>query len=691
MQQLDDRLQGHDGHGTPAGGDVPVGRVVATERKPNTAYQFHFWTPKQSRVGIGTLVKVVDEGVTVYGVVVEGVRYSDLDAPMSDYYSAQQNPAATPATQRPDLKLFTAAVLRMEPEEPVQPVPLGLVYMANDEDVSAGLRMDGYQAKTGIPVGLYQNGDDLSPVYLDWEFLLGPESAHLNITGVSGLATKTSALEFILQGIFAASERMKRECPQGDWSVAAVLFNVKGPDLLFLDMPQDPPEGSPEAERYRQFNVPPLREHDRELYRKLGIPCEPFKKVYYYAPLRGDLATPNTLRRHPDLPGTVRGLSWGLRDILPYAEVVLNRDDIDAKADALIEFVKERVVGKTTQVGDRNFKVDTFAQLGEWFDAVLKAKENKEDEPCAIHAYETVRKVWNRLCNLPGRYTGLISPDSPGAGSDDFPGSQRLEDGAVYCIDISQLDSQAQDLVFTKVVSELRSIMEKGKEGVGVKHVIICVDELNKYAPADGPDTHLKRTLLDISERGRYLGLVLFSAQQFRSQVHKRVVGNCATSLYGRMDMDELATPGYQTLTQAVKEKLATLDKGQLMIRHPHFSQPVFIKFPQPNILRGSDARLIYAPSDASSITVEGVFQKLHALEPSITRARVEEAMAGHRPPVVHDALYSILMARPKGDLLDAFRRRVRQKAGVAEAPADPTGDGVPMGPAEPDPDDPFA
>ena len=38
--------------------------------------------------------------------------------------------------------------------------------------------------------------------------------------------------------------------------------------------------------------------------------------------------------------------------------------------------------------------------------------------------------------------------------------------------------------------------------------------------------------LLDISERGRYLGLVLFSAQQFKSQVHKRVVGNAGTAIY---------------------------------------------------------------------------------------------------------------------------------------------------------------
>ena len=65
--------------------------------------------------------------------------------------------------------------------------------------------MDAYtggERPTGIPVGLYAAGGLESPVYLDCDFLLGPEAAHLNITGVSGLATKTSAVEFLLGSIF---------------------------------------------------------------------------------------------------------------------------------------------------------------------------------------------------------------------------------------------------------------------------------------------------------------------------------------------------------------------------------------------------------------------------------------------------------------------------------------------------------
>ena len=35
-----------------------LGRVVATERRPNTPHEFHFWTALDSPVGIGTIVRV---------------------------------------------------------------------------------------------------------------------------------------------------------------------------------------------------------------------------------------------------------------------------------------------------------------------------------------------------------------------------------------------------------------------------------------------------------------------------------------------------------------------------------------------------------------------------------------------------------------------------------------------------------
>src|SRR5437667_11047459 len=103
--------------------------------------------------------------------------------------------------------------------------------------------------------------------------------------------------------------------------------------------------------------------------------------------------------------------------------------------------------------------------------------------------------------------------------------------------------------------------------------------------------------LLDISERGRYLGLVLFGAEQFRSQVHRRVVGNAGTIVFGRMDSEELATPGYQVLSPATKTKLATLPIGERMVRHPHFTQPILVRFPKPPVLPGRDGLDRFPPA----------------------------------------------------------------------------------------------
>src|SRR2546422_1446968 len=175
-----------------------------------------------------------------------------------------------------------------------------------------------------------------------------------------------------------------------------------------------------------------------------------------------------------------------------------------------------------------------------------------------------MRKVRNRLLNISTRCKGLVTDDGPAS---DLPWTE-FEDRTVYVIDIANVDPLGQDLVFARVVSKLREQLERRE--LGVDAVVVFVDELNKYAPGDGPETYVKKMLLDISERGRYLGLVLFGAEQFRSQVHRRVVGNAGTQLFGRMDMDELATPGYQILTPADRKST------RLNSSHGYISYAVF-------------------------------------------------------------------------------------------------------------------
>ena len=648
-------------------GAAPIGRVVATELKPATPHQFHFWTANETTIGIGAIVRVEEEGSgkgeggrVVYGVVTDAFAYSDLATPLHDVVGAEGDPAraAESPTVRQEIRLWTAAVLRQEPEEPLQPVPLGRVCVADDADVAQALRMDAYlhsATPTGIPLGLYTSGGLEAPVYLDADFLLGPEAAHLNISGVSGLATKTSAVEFLLSSIF-------QHFPAHKGRVAALCFNVKGPDLCFLDQP-----GS-------------LDDADRRRYERLGVSPEPFARVRYYAPFKADGVNLNTLRTHPDLAGDVEPLVWGLEEVLDFAEVLLNRDDIDAKADAFIDFLSDRVVRREFDDGfGGTHRVQTFADLDRLFRAIFDGLENAgRSDMWRTHHVATIRKVRNRLSNISTRCKGLVTDDGP---SNDLPWG-RFEARTVYVVDIANVDPLGQDLVFTRVVSELRERLER--RDLGVDAVVVFVDELNKYAPGDGPETYVRKMLLDISERGRYLGLVLFGAEQFRSQVHRRVVGNAATIVYGRMDYDELATPGYQVLTPATKIKLATLPVGELMVRHPHFTQPVFVRFPRPAVLRGRDGVERFPPA-ADLPFEDAVVRQMVRLDRRIRPNEVKDLIADRAPDDVRRALAATRRARPDDPL--AFFRRSLGRAVPAPASERPR---EPVAPLNPIGDEPY-
>jgi hypothetical protein len=634
---------------------APLGRVVATERRPNTPHEFHFWTALSSPVGIGTIVRVDGRPVDgviphIYGIVVEGFSYTDLMSPLHDVIGHDGTPqsAGFAPTDRAEIRLYTAAVLRQIPDEPLQPVPMGQVFLATEEDVAVALRMDGYLREgshTGIPIGVYRAGGTDSPIYLDADFLVGPEAAHLNITGVSGLATKTSAVEWLLASIFA-------HFPASKGSVAAVCFNVKGPDLCFLDQPGV------------------LDDRDRDLYEKLGVAPRPFEQVRYFAPYNAKGFSLNTLRSNEALLDNVTPLTWGLREVMRFAEVLLNKDDVDAKADALIDFIAERVIDKDfsdERLGTTRYRVQSFADLDKWFRDVLRAMEAGDDQSWRTHHVATIRKVRNRLSNISTRCAGLVTDDGTVS---DLPFGN-FEDRTVYVVDVANLEEDAQDLIFARVVSKLREHLER--RDLGVKHVIVFVDELNKYAPNDGQDTYVRKMLLDIAERGRYLGLVLFSAQQFRSQVHRRVVGNSGTSLYGRMDADELATPGYLVLSPATKTKLATLEKGQLMVRHPHFTQPIFVRFPRPAVMLGRDGAERFP--QAAEVTLENaVVRSLRTLDPGITLGWVKDTIAIATEEEVIRARNATLHERPadvKSFFAAQFRRIIPPRQ-PARTPAQP-------------------
>ena len=115
------------------------------------------------------------------------------------------------------------------------------------------------------------------------------------------------------------------------------------------------------------------------------------------------------------------------------------------------------------------------------------------------------------------------------------------------------------------------------------KKIIIFIDELNKYASTETPkNSPILRQILDVTERGRSLGVILFAAEQFRSSIHDRVKGNCSTHAYGRTNSIETSKADYRIVPDTYRNIITRLSQGEYLIQNPIFRSMLKIKFPKP-------------------------------------------------------------------------------------------------------------
>ena len=126
-------------------------------------------------------------------------------------------------SERVEILVFRAQVLatkhREERKKSKRPVRTGPVYYATRVAIEFALGLEEYSG-TPIPMLLHENGNEgeasgqpqRTPVYVDEDYLLGPEAGHLNITGMSGLSTKTSHALFTISSVFQTA-RTRRSPP----------------------------------------------------------------------------------------------------------------------------------------------------------------------------------------------------------------------------------------------------------------------------------------------------------------------------------------------------------------------------------------------------------------------------------------------------------------------------------------------
>ena len=162
---------------------------------------------------------------------------------------------------------------------------------------------------------------------------------------------------------------------------------------------------------------------------------------------------------------------------------------------------------------------------------------------------------------------------------------KKLEKNQVYVIDIAKLNSEMQAFVFGNVIREIYDLQleEVHDNEKQPSKIIVFVDELNKFASTETPkNSPILRQILDIAERGRSLGVILFGAEQFKSAVHDRVSGNCSTFAYGRTNAIELGKTGYKYIPPVYRSMMTRLKQGEYIIQNPVFKSMLNIKFPKP-------------------------------------------------------------------------------------------------------------
>ena len=260
----------------------------------------------------------------------------------------------------------------------------------------------------------------------------------------------------------------------------------------------------------------------------------------------------------------------------------------------------------------------------------------------------------NRINNFSGRFGGVIAENGLPTGPFDKP----FEPNTVYVVDVAGLDSDSQDLVFAGFITTLRERMESGDLGVG--RLVVMVDELNKYAPSGGTENYVVRSLREIAARGRYLGLTLFGAQQFRSRVDKEIIGNAATHAFGHVEAEELAQPGYSYFSPAVKEKLGALKPGEILLKHPHFAQPVFLNFPIPACLKGQDGLRKY-PQAKPLAVYDLIVNEVKRMRGNVDQAKAALDLISQDPKDMRDVLRRLRNSAPGEDATAIIRGGKKQ------------------------------
>ena len=558
-----------------------IGRVLATEKNPTTIDNFTFWTDPELILNPFDIVKVqhVNNSFS-YGVIEDIAHITDAASFLTNFISSDFGDVnAEENTLRVGMNCVTAKVVCNTENIYIPLQSNAKVMLATAEEINYALGLN--DIRNPLVCGyleMYEGTKGCEkvtlPVNLNSKFIIGPEGAHLNISGISGLASKTSYAMFLLKAI--QDSYMKKDPQNEDEdSVAFVLFNVKGKDLLAIDQLNDfSDERNPEQAQKDTFAK----------YEKLGLAAEPFKNVQYYYPY----SIPKT--RHWNTYMTPEEVEDNIKKkkakkykyIYKYDKENLdlmfaNIDDSTQTMESIISYIMSGQ-GRFNQVSD-------WQEFLEAVKEKCSTETSGKDKEIPVASWRKFYRIINKSITDNKIFARDIREDEGETRIGDA--LKYIKKNEVHVIDIAKLSEDKQAYVFgdaIRTIYDLQLGQYAGEEGVNPpSRVVIFIDELNKYASKETPkNSPILRQVLDVAERGRSLGVVLFAAEQFRSAIHDRVTGNCSTHAYGRTNSIEVTKSDYKSIPSVYKTMMTRLKQGEYIIQNPIFRSLLNIKFPKP-------------------------------------------------------------------------------------------------------------
>jgi DNA helicase HerA-like ATPase len=540
--------------------DEPVGRVIGTEDA--FALDFWVWVRPDDYLQLDDVVTVpltLPDGraVRLHGVV---------DTVRARYEGARFDSDAEAASeQRLPVNIAHAAhvtVTRVEPEIFVAPEPGAPVHRSQGAQRDEALYFDRMRAdRTAFVAGCSRDGQ---PVYGNLEFLNGVRGAHMNISGVSGVATKTSYALFLLYSLFHSDVLGAQAA-----NTKAIVFNMKGEDLLWLDKPNKK-----------------LDDDARAKYAALELPVGPFQSVGIWSPVRREPGS-GLVHSASTRAAGVTAYAWSLADFCRqrmFGFLFAEGDNETSRLASAVRAVERwlddpRVIGGPDARGHLTFEPDG-SSVRDFNDLALLI-DTQRDQAMPAETEGTRAALVRRLQDA--QYTAghlvraMTAEEQQRHTVRILDGQDAGENRQVSVIDINDLHDRAKRFVVGAVV---RKLVEQ-KEGRAQPLVFLVLDELNKYAPREGWSP-IKEVILDIAERGRSLGVILIGAQQTASEVERRVTANASFRVAGRLDAAEASRGEYGFLTDAAKARASILKPGTMFLHQPEIPVPLLTQFPFP-------------------------------------------------------------------------------------------------------------